>query len=55
VITVVLVAAYGVLDEIHQHSVPGRMPDVFDVLADIGGGLTGVWLFSVLARKHQQP
>lgn len=53
VITVVLVAAYGILDEIHQHSVPGRMPDVFDVLADIGGGLTGVWLFTLLMHKSR--
>jgi VanZ family protein len=52
---VVLVAAYAMLDEIHQSFVPGRMPEVLDVLADVGGGLLGVWLFSVLARKHQQP
>jgi VanZ family protein len=43
------------LDEIHQSFVPGRMPEVLDVLADVGGGLLGVWLFIVLARKHQQP
>jgi VanZ family protein len=35
-----------VLDEIHQHFVPGRTPEVLDVLADIGGGLLGVWLFT---------
>jgi VanZ family protein len=46
-----LVAAYGVLDEIHQHFVPGRMPDVLDVLADIGGGILGVWLFTRTLHK----
>jgi len=40
-----LVIAYGVLDEFHQHFVPGRTPDIYDVLADAAGGLLGVWLF----------
>ena len=48
-----LVAAYGVLDEIHQHSVPGRMPDVLDVLADISGGILGVWLFTRSLHKSR--
>jgi VanZ family protein len=50
---VVLVAAYGVLDEIHQHFVPGRMPEVFDVLADVSGGLMGVWLFTQSLHKRR--
>jgi len=48
-----LVATYGVLDEIHQHFVPGRMPDVFDVMADIGGGILGVWLFTQSLHKSR--
>jgi len=48
-----LVAAYGVLDEIHQHFVPGRMPDVFDVMADLGGGMVGVWLFTQSLHKSR--
>lgn len=53
VMAVVLVAVYGVLDEIHQHFVPGRTPEVLDVLADIGGGLMGVWLFTRSLHKNR--
>lgn len=48
-----LIAAYGMLDEIHQHFVPGRMPDVLDVLADIVGGLMGIWLFTRSLHKSR--
>lgn len=38
---VMLVATlYGISDEIHQSFVPGRQPDVFDVLADSFGAFT---------------
>jgi VanZ family protein len=50
-IAVGLVAAYGMLDEVHQHFVPGRMPEVLDVLADISGGILGVWLFTRSLHK----
>ncbi len=46
VMAIGLIAAYGMLDEVHQHFVPGRMPEVLDVLADISGGILGVWLFT---------
>jgi len=49
---VLLVAAYAMLDELHQHFVPGRTPEVFDVLADIGGGLLGVLLFTRSLHKY---
>lgn len=48
-----LVAAYGMLDEIHQYFVPGRMADVFDVLADVGGGILGIWLFTRAVYKSR--
>ena len=44
-LAVLLVIAYGVLDEFHQHYVPGRTPDVYDVMADAAGGMLGIWLF----------
>jgi len=47
-LAVLLVTAYGVLDEFHQHFVPGRTPDIYDVMADAAGGMLGVWLFRVL-------
>jgi VanZ family protein len=41
-LAVIIVVAYGTIDELHQGSVPGRTLDVFDLLADtIGGILSG--------------
>jgi VanZ family protein len=51
-LAVLLVIAYGVLDEIHQHFVPGRTPDIFDVMADATGGMLGVWLFYRIVRPR---
>jgi VanZ family protein len=46
---------YGISDEFHQHFVPGRSVDAYDVLADAMGGLLGAWtmyyLSGVLARR----
>jgi VanZ family protein len=42
----VLATAYGVTDEFHQSFVPGRSPDVQDVLADAEGAAAaslGAW------------
>ena len=46
-----LVGLYGVADEFHQYFIPGRMTDGFDVMADIAGGLLGVWLMYYLVRR----
>lgn len=46
-----LVGLYGVADEFHQYFIPGRMADGFDVMADIAGGLLGVWLMYYLVRR----
>lgn len=46
VLAVVLASAYGVTDEWHQSSVPGRDADVFDWGADTFGAILsglGVW------------
>jgi len=43
-LAVTLVTVYGVLDEFHQHFVPGRTSDIHDVMADAVGGMLGVWL-----------
>ncbi len=39
VLSLVIVASYGFLDELHQTVVPGRSPDYADALADAAGGL----------------
>jgi VanZ family protein len=40
--TVLMVAAYGAFDEIHQTIVPGRHPDLLDFLADATGACLAV-------------
>ncbi len=40
-LSVIMAAAYGISDEIHQSFVPGRSPEMLDVLADAVGGLLG--------------
>ncbi len=45
---------YGVTDEIHQHFVPTRCFDVYDICADTVGGIVGSVFFIILlmlARK----
>ena len=55
-LAVILVIAYGVLDEFHQHFVPGRTPDIHDVMADAVGGMLGVWLsYRLLKSRLRYP
>jgi len=37
---------YGVSDEIHQYFVPGRHPDVLDVVADASGPFAFHWHYN---------
>jgi VanZ family protein len=54
-LAVLMVVAYGVLDEFHQHFVPGRTPDILDVMADAAGGMLGVWLFHRIVSPRLAP
>ena len=47
-IATALAVAFGVSDEIHQAFVPGRTPDMVDVLVDLLGATTGSW---IVAKK----
>ena len=47
---VLLSAAYGVTDEVHQMYVANRTPDIHDWFADIGGAILGAVLVFVAAR-----
>ena len=51
-LALLLVIAYGTLDEFHQHFVPGRTSDILDLMADAAGGALGVWMFWNLIRPR---
>ena len=55
----VIAVLYGVSDEFHQSFVPGRTPDVADVLADAAGAalaLTAAWGWAILVgRRSSMP
>jgi VanZ family protein len=58
VVALALAASYGASDEWHQAFVPGRSPDVHDLVADGIGAAAAVgaaWVFAVLreARKDR--
>lgn len=46
-----IATAYGVLDEIHQHFVPGRHPDVVDVITDFAGAVVFVLIVPRLYQR----
>lgn len=43
-LSVLLASAYGVTDELHQSTVPGRLAGADDWLADTVGAALGAWL-----------
>jgi VanZ family protein len=50
-----LAVLYGVSDEVHQSFVPGRTPDVEDLLADALGAavaLGAAWASAILLRRR---
>jgi VanZ family protein len=51
ILSVLLSSLYGISDEIHQYFVPYRDADLMDVLADMLGGLMGVYIYQALAGK----
>jgi hypothetical protein len=56
VLALILVTIYGVLDEFHQHFVPGRSSDIYDVMADAAGGMFGVWLsYRLIKTRLRKP
>ena len=52
VIAITITGTYGILDEIHQRYVPGRMPDVYDILADFSGAALGVWALHAIVKRR---
>lgn len=55
IVTILLVALYGMADEFHQYFIPGRNCEFGDWLADVAGGvavITIVVLYHCLRRKR---
>jgi VanZ family protein len=48
---VALVVLYGVVDEWHQSFVPGRTPDVYDVLTDATGAIVAMLVVTWIERR----
>jgi VanZ family protein len=49
-ITFLVVAILGTLDEIHQSTIPRRSAEILDWVADAGGGLTGGVFYLLFKR-----
>jgi len=52
---VLLAAAFGVSDEVHQYFVPGRAAELLDLVADTVGALTGAAFVAFLSRRRRGP
>jgi len=50
----VICFAYAVSDEIHQMFVPGRDPDVKDVLIDAVGAVLGIMFYRIIQNRLQR-
>lgn len=50
---VAIAVGYGIVDEIHQGQVPGRVCSVYDVITDACGACAAVWLLRVVQRESQ--
>ena len=53
-LSVVSASLYGISDEIHQSFVPFREAQVADVVADILGAISGVYLYQLLVVSRQR-
>lgn len=51
-ITVIIAAGYGLLDELHQLFIPGRSAEVLDWLADFIGAISGNFLAELIYRRN---
>ena len=49
--TILIVAIYGMVDELHQLFIPGRFCDILDWTADILGGLAGLMIVYIIIRS----
>ena len=48
-----ILAAYGILDELTQSFIPGRTPDLYDWAADMLGSIAGAGAFAILRETFR--
>ncbi|MCP4371957.1 MAG: hypothetical protein GY797_28140 [Deltaproteobacteria bacterium] len=51
ILSVLSSSLYGISDEVHQHFVPYRSFEYFDILADILGSVFGVFIYGLIMEK----
>lgn len=49
-ISIIICIIYAISDEFHQMFVPGRNSQIYDMIIDIFGSLTGIILFNILMK-----
>lgn len=50
VLAIIFTGMYGATDELHQHFVPTRSAEWWDLVADLMGGFVGAYAYQVLLR-----
>ena len=51
--TLIIVFAYGIIDEVHQLMIPGRSCEFIDFTADMLGGILGLITMRILIRFYK--
>ncbi len=54
IITVSVLAFYGLFDELHQMLIPGRYCETWDFIADVAGGIIGVIITYYVVFKEKK-
>jgi len=52
--SILFVALYGMLDELHQLYVPGRYCDINDWIADVSGGIFGLIIVFIINKLSKR-
>ena len=50
----VIAVTYGLTDELHQHFVPGRRMDPFDLLTDAVGAAAALWIAGLAISRRAE-
>lgn len=51
ILSILSSSIYGISDEVHQHFVPYRSFEYFDILADVLGSVFGVFIYELIMEK----